>query len=409
MPIRLRAAAAADDDADADARATRPRARRRDERTGRIFTRALERGVDGRRVAESATTRAMDADVGGRPTVRWNIRRNIPDARARVGRQTTTRARTWATVDARGVDARGGWGEMARARTRATSGGDAGARSCDEMDFDLLFAEDEAERSVSVETSEEMEERNREGFDVCAVVVRCARLMCAPRTEEARRALRALRAAALALGDPETFKDDSRRAHVRESGLDKLAETLREVDPVTFGGLERTSSEPPHVDDDVLTKLSHSYLWLPPRAMKCGPTYATVDDRVIIEPNLRSHFVVGRATREYERLVQAIPNCFVGSYAQLTEIVHFVSQHMNASFRERGLDVPPWRRPSALTSKWTLRAPGSSVPPSPCSSPKGPFDEVATTRGGFKQVAFTKPKFIRSTFAFARSSEAQEF
>ena len=253
-------------------------------------------------------------------------------------------------------------------RARASIGG--------EWDFDdVVFAEAEA-----AEASGGAEERAGEdgGFDVCAVLVRCARLMCAPRGERARAALRALRRAAAELG-PEAFKDDSRRARVRETGLDTLAETLTRNEPRLFARLERASSETPRAGDvaEALTKLSHSYLWLPPepRVRVDGGEYASVDDRVIIEPNLRSHFVVGRATPQYARLVDAIPNCFVGSYAQLTEIVNFVSAHMCASFRESGLDVPPWRRPSALARKWTVRSDvGSSAPPSPGSSPSGPLE-----------------------------------
>lgn len=265
---------------------------------------------------------------------------------------------------------------------------DDGARASigGEWDFDdVTFEADDAR---AAKTTAKTRTEADVGFDVCSVLIRCARVMCAPRGERARMALRALRRAATELG-AEAFKDDSRRARVRENGLDTLAETLVRNEPKIFARLERASSETPKSGDvaDALTKLSHSYLWLPPVAVAraVGGEYASVDDRIIIEPNLRSHFVVGRATPQYARLVEAIPHCFVGSYAQLTEIVNFMSTHMSASFRESGLDVPPWRRPSALTSKWTIRSDmGSSAPPSPSSSPSGPLD--------FGLVGFDIPK-----------------
>ena len=196
------------------------------------------------------------------------------------------------------------------------------------------------------------------GFDVSAVVVRTARLLCAPRGEEAYRTLKALKWAVREIG-LEAFKDDSRVSHVRESGLEELMTKLRENDPVKFCRLERATSETPREGDasDALKKLNHAYLWLPPSVrVDDGDThalvYASADERIIIEPNLRSHFVVGRATAQYARLVESMPTAFVGTYAHLSEIVFFMSTHMINSFRESGLDIPPWRRPSALTSKW---------------------------------------------------------
>jgi uncharacterized protein (TIGR01615 family) len=241
------------------------------------------------------------------------------------------------------------------------------------------------------------------GFDVGAVVIRCARLMCAPRSEEEYQTLRALKRASRAMG-LESFKDDSRAAEVREGGLETLALRLKMEDPVRFRGLDVAASDSSADVADACKRLAHSYLWLPPFATNHrGEVYASMDERVIIEPNLRSHFVVGRASSAYKRLVDALPECFVGSYAQLTEVVHFVSTHMMASFRESGLDIPPWRRPGALTSKWTLAASSAQQSLSASSSPgspMGPFDSTnfsATTTSVEKR---------RSAAKFAARSDA---
>ena len=254
------------------------------------------------------------------------------------------------------------------------------APSMGDMEFDMLFEEDAMDFERD-RTPRRDDGATTVGFDVSAVVVRTARLLCAPRGEEAYRTLKALKWAVREIG-LEAFKDDSRVSHVRESGLEELMTKLRENDPVKFCRLERATSETPREGDasDALKKLNHAYLWLPPSVrVDDGDThalvYASADERIIIEPNLRSHFVVGRATAQYARLVESLPTAFVGTYAHLSEIVFFMSTHMINSFRESGLDIPPWRRPSALTSKWTVKSDVvARVSISPSGSPVAPFD-----------------------------------
>ena len=284
------------------------------------------------------------------------------------------------------------------------SGREVAASSKDELDFDLLFMDDE-KRTEEDPSSMASSSAADVGFDVGAVVIRCARLMCAPRSEEEYQTLRALKRASRAMG-LESFKDDSRAAEVREGGLETLALRLKMEDPVRFRGLDVAASDSSADVADACKRLAHSYLWLPPFATNHrGEVYASMDERVIIEPNLRSHFVVGRASSAYKRLVDALPECFVGSYAQLTEVVHFVSTHMMASFRESGLDIPPWRRPGALTSKWTLAASSAQQSLSASSSPgspMGPFD--STSFGATTKTTSVEKR--RSAAKFAARSDA---
>lgn len=285
------------------------------------------------------------------------------------------------------------------------SGRAAAASSKDELDFDLLFMDDEKRTEDDDPSSMMSSSAAGVGFDVGAVVIRCARLMCAPRSEEEYQTLRALKRASRAMGR-ESFKDDSRAAEVREGGLETLALRLKMEDPVRFRGLDVAASDSNADVADACKRLAHSYLWLPPFATNHrGEVYASMDERVIIEPNLRSHFVVGRASAAYKRLVDALPECFVGSYAQLTEVVHFVSTHMMASFRESGLDIPPWRRPGALTSKWTLAAASAQQSLSASSSPgspMGPFD--STSFGATTKTTSLEKR--RSAAKFAARSDA---
>jgi uncharacterized protein (TIGR01615 family) len=262
------------------------------------------------------------------------------------------------------------------------------AVSREDMEFDALFEDDAPTRA-----RDDDDDATMVGVDADAVVARCARLLCAPRGHEAYRAREALRWAVREIG-LETFKDDTRAAHVRERGLGALMTKLRERDAATFGRLERTTRATPRKGDvgDALKTLNHAYLWMPSRARADGADpRACADARVVIEPNLRSHFVVGRATARYARLVECIPTAFVGTHAQLSEIIDFMSTRMVDSFRERGLDIPPWRRPSALKSKWAVAsAPAAPVAITPRGAPVAPFDFSGAASRAFEALEIAR-------------------
>ena len=270
-------------------------------------------------------------------------------------------------------------GVMAPARSPLQSMGD--------MEFALLFededdgSDDEREYYGSDDDEGCSIALEGEKMDVESVLIRNLRALCAPRGEDATRALVALREACrgISSGDARAFKDDSRAEHVRQSGLEKLECALREKHPAQFAHVHRSKTSCATRGAESLRKLTHHYLWLPPRAASADSLtamyegrYRSMDERVIIEPNLRSHFVVGRATETYKRFVEAVPECFVGSHEQLGEIVRFMCTHMTASFMQVGLDIPPWRQPSALTSKWAFPS-FNSATSSPSTSPSTPF------------------------------------
>jgi len=261
--------------------------------------------------------------------------------------------------------------------------------SMGDLEFDLLF-EDEDEDEEDYHGAEDDEGCAMtlcgKKMDVESMLIRNLRALCAPRGEEATAALEALREATRGIshGDSRAFKDDSRAEHVRKSGLEKLESALQEKYPMMFAHVQRSKTSCAARGAESLRKLTHHYLWLPPSARAPavslsenlsamhGGRYRSMDERVIIEPNLRSHFVVGRATEAYKRFVEEVPECFVGSHAQLGEIVSFMCAQMTASFRDVGLDIPPWRQPAALTSKWACQS-LSSATSSPSNSPVTPF------------------------------------
>ena len=103
------------------------------------------------------------------------------------------------------------------------------------------------------------------------------------------------------------------------------------------------------------------------------PEDATSTGVLLMEPYLRAHFVISRPTERYERLLDTLPPHFVGSHKRLATLVDFMSEQMLASFKERGMPVPPWRQNKSILSKWFLpTATSRSQPTTPAGSPPAP-------------------------------------
>lgn len=97
---------------------------------------------------------------------------------------------------------------------------------------------------------------------------------------------------------------------------------------------------------------------------------ATETGVMVMEPYLRAHFVISRPTERYQRLLDTLPPHFVGPHERLARLVDFMSEQMLASFKERGMPVPPWRQNKSILSKWFLpTAKSLSQPPTPSGSP----------------------------------------
>lgn len=97
---------------------------------------------------------------------------------------------------------------------------------------------------------------------------------------------------------------------------------------------------------------------------------ATETGVMVMEPYLRAHFVISRPTERYQRLLDTLPPHFVGAHERLARLVDFMSEQMLASFKERGMPVPPWRQNKSILSKWFLpTAKSISQPNTPAGSP----------------------------------------
>ncbi|XRB24917.1 DUF506-domain-containing protein [Pseudoscourfieldia marina] len=74
--------------------------------------------------------------------------------------------------------------------------------------------------------------------------------------------------------------------------------------------------------------------------------------RIVVEPRFRESFDVAHPTPLLKKILNAIPEVFVGSTARLRTLVGVLSEHIRVSFHAQGIIVPPWRHEIAMTSKW---------------------------------------------------------
>ncbi|KAL6762030.1 hypothetical protein V8C86DRAFT_2523851 [Haematococcus lacustris] len=90
---------------------------------------------------------------------------------------------------------------------------------------------------------------------------------------------------------------------------------------------------------------------------------------IILDVNFREQFEIGQhATARYKSLLAVLPCTYIGQDDRLPLLVELLCDEMSASFKASGSPLPPWRRASAMLSKWKTRRSSSSMPPSQVSS-----------------------------------------
>ncbi|KAG2484334.1 hypothetical protein HYH03_016876 [Edaphochlamys debaryana] len=116
---------------------------------------------------------------------------------------------------------------------------------------------------------------------------------------------------------------------------------------------------------------------------------------LIVEPRFREHFTITQPTPEFEALLAAAPDVFVGPRARLVPIVEALCDGMASSFGVRGLSLPPWRRTASMLSKWlparardtgVFRQASAPDPGPACAQPHGssaPGTEAGQDPGPF--------------------------
>ncbi|MED6174979.1 hypothetical protein PIB30_074129 [Stylosanthes scabra] len=74
--------------------------------------------------------------------------------------------------------------------------------------------------------------------------------------------------------------------------------------------------------------------------------------RVIIEVNFRGEFEMARAGEEYNRLVQRLPEVFVGKVERLNNIIKVLCMGAKRCMKENKMHMGPWRKQRYMSAKW---------------------------------------------------------
>ncbi|XP_015078783.1 uncharacterized protein LOC107022702 [Solanum pennellii] len=74
--------------------------------------------------------------------------------------------------------------------------------------------------------------------------------------------------------------------------------------------------------------------------------------RYFVDLDFKAEFEIARPTIQYERLVQSLPNIFVGKSEELKQILRAMSDAARRSLKSRGLTFPPWRKHRFMQNKW---------------------------------------------------------
>lgn len=74
--------------------------------------------------------------------------------------------------------------------------------------------------------------------------------------------------------------------------------------------------------------------------------------RVIIELNFRSEFEIAKAGDEYNRLVERLPEIFVGKVERLENVIKILCGAAKKSMKEKKMHLGPWRKHKYMQAKW---------------------------------------------------------
>ncbi|KAH0659900.1 hypothetical protein KY289_028648 [Solanum tuberosum] len=77
-----------------------------------------------------------------------------------------------------------------------------------------------------------------------------------------------------------------------------------------------------------------------------------ITTRYFIDLDFKAEFEIARSTIQYERLLQSLPNIFVGKSEELKQILRAMSDAARRSLKTRGLTFPPWRKHRFMQNKW---------------------------------------------------------
>ncbi|XP_022721006.1 uncharacterized protein LOC111278644 [Durio zibethinus] len=76
------------------------------------------------------------------------------------------------------------------------------------------------------------------------------------------------------------------------------------------------------------------------------------DVRVIVELNFRAEFEMARASENYNRLVQRLPEVFVGKVERLSNVIKILCMAAKKCMKEKKMHMGPWRKHRYMQAKW---------------------------------------------------------
>ena len=96
--------------------------------------------------------------------------------------------------------------------------------------------------------------------------------------------------------------------------------------------------------EGMLTVLRHSFIEV--RA------HEDEGEILVVDPTFREQFAVNAARPWFDSLLAQVPDCLVAPRDSLAQLVRALGDATKALFVEMDLALPPWRRTSALMTKW---------------------------------------------------------
>lgn len=100
------------------------------------------------------------------------------------------------------------------------------------------------------------------------------------------------------------------------------------------------------MDTNYLEKLRHEFL------VCTGRSDGSLQHHCLIDPQFRDQFAIGQPTEQYNMILDAVPEEFVGSALRLQSLVNALSTEVAMVYEEQGLPLPPWRKFHAVLGRW---------------------------------------------------------
>ncbi|KAL5576737.1 hypothetical protein UlMin_018436 [Ulmus minor] len=85
--------------------------------------------------------------------------------------------------------------------------------------------------------------------------------------------------------------------------------------------------------------------------------------RVIIELNFKAEFEMARASEDYNKLVQRLPEVFVGKVERLHSLIKVMCSAAKKCMKEKKMHLGPWRKYKYMQAKWLAACQRTASPP----------------------------------------------